>query len=205
MILGVTGGIACGKSTVTELFRAEGATIVSADELARESVRSGSAVLQELVACFGSEILRADGELDRSRLAERVFVDPVARADLNRITHPAIAALAVARLRELRRQGIPLIVYEAPLLFEAGAENRVDAVLVVTAGEAQQLARLASRDGLDAPAARARIAAQFPLADKVARADYVIDNSGPLADTAAQVRMLYRRLQGQAEAVCDQE
>lgn len=199
MILGVTGGIACGKSTVTELFRAAGATIVSADELARVIVSPGSAVMEELAASFGPEIVRADGELDRPRLAAQVFADAAARAELNRITHPAIAALAEARLRELQSQGIPLIVYEAPLLYEAGAEGRVDAVAVVTASEAQQLARLVARDGLDATAAQARIAAQLPLAAKVARADYVIDNSGPLAATAAQVQALYSRLMGEGE------
>jgi len=195
MILGITGGIACGKSTVTEFFRAEGATIVSADELAREVVRPGSDVLQALVAVFGPEILRPDGELDRPTLAARIFADPAARAKLNRITHPAIAARAEARLQELRRQGVPLIVYEAPLLFEAGAEHRVDAVLVVTIDEEEQLARLVERDGLDLPAARSRIAAQLPLAEKVARADYVIDNSGTLDATSAQVRTLWQELQ----------
>lgn len=196
MILGVTGGIACGKSTVTEFFRAEGAAIVSADALAREIVRSGSPVLAQLVAYFGAEILRTDGELDRPLLAARIFADPGARAELDRITHPAIAALAEERLDALRRQGVPLIVYEAPLLFEAGAEQRVDAVLVVAASEEAQLARLADRDGLAVADARARIAAQLPLAVKVARADYVIDNSGTLASTATQVKELCQELRG---------
>lgn len=196
MILGVTGGIACGKSTVTELFRAEGAAIVSADALAREIVRSGSPALAQLVAYFGAEILRTDGELDRPLLAARIFADPGARAELDRITHPAIAALAEERLDALRRQGVPLIVYEAPLLFEAGAEQRVDAVLVVAASEEAQLARLADRDGLAVADARARIAAQLPLAVKVARADYVIDNSGTLASTATQVKALCQELRG---------
>lgn len=196
MILGVTGGIACGKSTVTELLRGEGATIVSADELAREVVSPGSPVLAELVAYFGTEIMRADGELDRPRLAAQIFADPAKRRELNRITHPAIAALAEVRLSELRRQGVPLVIYEAPLLFEAGAEHRVDAVLVVSVSDREQLVRLMTRDNLSATDARARIAAQFPLAAKVARADYIIDNSGTLESTAAQVKALYRELLG---------
>jgi len=196
MILGVTGGIACGKSAVTELLRAEGAIVVSADELAREAVSPGSPVLAELVAYFGAEILRTDGELDRPRLAARIFADPAKRLELNRITHPAIAALADERLNVLRRQGVSLIVYEAPLLFEAGAEQRVDAVLVVSASEGEQLARLMARDNISAADAHARIAAQLPLAAKIARADYVIDNSGTLASTAAQVKALCRELRG---------
>lgn len=196
MILGVTGGIACGKSTVTELLRGEGAAIVSADELAREVVSPGSPVLAELVAYFGAEIMRADGKLDRPRLAAQIFADPAKRRELDRITHPAIAALAEERLSELRRLGVPLVVYEAPLLFEAGAEQRVDAVLVVSVSDREQLARLMTRDNLSATDARARIAAQFPLAVKVARADYVIDNSGTLESTAAKVTALYRELLG---------
>ena len=178
LILGVTGGIASGKSLVVETFRALGALVVSADELAREAVRPGSETLHRLVGQFGREILLADGTLDRKGLAERVFADARARAALNRITHPAIAALAEQRLRELARHGGGLVVYEAPLLFEAGAEKRVDAVLVVRIDERLQLERLMRRDGLTEGQARARIAAQMPQTEKVARADYVIDNSG---------------------------
>jgi dephospho-CoA kinase len=194
MILGVTGGIASGKSTVTRMLRELGAAVVSADELAREAVRSGSATLRRLVERFGSGILLADGTLDRKSLAARIFADPQAREALNRITHPAIAALAAERLRELTRRGERLIVYEAPLLFEAGADKRVDAVLVVRLDERLQLGRLMARDGLDEAQARARIAAQMPQGEKVARADYVVDNSGTPEQTARQVRELYTRL-----------
>jgi dephospho-CoA kinase len=197
-VLGVTGGIASGKSTVTRLLRALGAAVVSADELAREAVRPGSPALRQLVERFGAEILQADGTLDRRAMAGRVFSDAAARSTLNSITHPAIAALAQERIGALRRQGAPLIVYEAPLLFEAGAEKRVDAVLVVTLDERLQVARLMARDGLDEAQARARIAAQIPQAQKAARADYVIDNSGPPEATEAQVRQLLARLTGAA-------
>lgn len=194
MVLGITGGIACGKSTVTALFGKLGAVVVSADQLAREAVVPGSATLQALTERFGCRILQADGTLDRAALAARVFSDPQARADLNRITHPAIAALAEKRLAALRERHPSLVVYEAPLLFEAGAERRVDAVLVVSASEDQQMARLMARDGLDESEARARIAAQLPLAEKVRRADFVIDNSGSEEATARQVRELFTRL-----------
>jgi dephospho-CoA kinase len=194
LILGLTGGIASGKSLVAETFRSLGALVLSADELAREAVRPGSEALARLVGRFGPEILQVDGSLDRKLLAERVFTDARAREALNRITHPAIAALAEKRLRELSLRGEALVIYEAPLLFEAGAERRVDAVLVVRIDEGLQRERLMRRDGLSERQACARIAAQMPQAEKVARADYVVDNSGSPAATAEQVRQLFRKL-----------
>ena len=168
--------------------------MVSADELAREAVLPGSETLNRLVGQFGREILQADGALDRKALAERVFTNAGAREALNRITHPAIAALAEKRLQELSQQAGRLVVYEAPLLFEAGAEKRVDAVLVVRIDEPLQIERLLRRDGLTEEQARARIAAQMPQAEKVARADYVIDNSGSPEATAEQVKKIFRQL-----------
>lgn len=193
MILGVTGGIATGKSTVTRALAELGAAVVSADEVARDVVRPGP-VLEQLVKRFGTRILLPDGTLDRRTLGDIVFADAAARADLNGIMHPAIIAEVERRLAELTRRQVPLIVYEAPLLFEAGGEKRVDAVLVVLADPPGQLARLVARDGRGEADARARIAAQLPLADKVARADYLIDNSGSPEETSAQVNALYRHL-----------
>lgn len=195
MILGVTGGIASGKSTVARMFSELGAPLVSADQLARDVVAPGSATLDRLVERFGRGILLPDGHLDRKALGDLIFADPQARADLNRITHPAIADLAVRRLKELEQEPATLVVYEAPLLFEAGAESRVDAVLVVAVDEKQQLCRLQRRDGLDEEAARARIAAQMSLAEKVRRADYVIENSSTLSHLKDKVRALFDRLQ----------
>jgi dephospho-CoA kinase len=194
MILGVTGGIASGKTLVTQIFRSLGAAVVSADELAREVVAPGSPLLERLVQRFGPQILQESGELDRAALGARIFADPEARAALNAITHPAIAALAVSRLAELATAGWALIVYEAPLLYEAGAEGRVDAVLVVTVPEAVQLQRLVERDGLSEAAARERIAAQLPQAEKAARADFVIANDGTPGALRARVKALYARL-----------
>jgi len=194
LILGLTGGIASGKSLVAETFRSLGALVVSADELAREVVRPGSETLRRLVGQFGREILQADGSLDRKALSEKVFTDTGAREALNRITHPAIAALAEKRLQELSQQAGQLVVYEAPLLFEAGAERRVDAVLVVRIDEPLQLERLMRRDGLTEDQARARIAAQMPQPEKTARADYVIDNSGSPEETSEQVRKIFQEL-----------
>ncbi len=194
MVIGVTGGIATGKSAVVEQFRLLGASVVSADALAREVVAAGSETLRALVKRFGADILTAEGTLDRAALGKLVFSDPQAREALNRITHPAIARLAQQRIQALRNQGATLILYEAPLLFEAGAEKRVDAVLVVTVSETIQLQRLMARDGFSEDEARARIAAQMPLSEKVRRADFVLDNSGSLEAVSEQVKCLYPRL-----------
>jgi dephospho-CoA kinase len=194
LVLGVTGGIASGKSSVTAIFAELGAVVVSADQLAREAVAPGSPALSQLVAVFGPGILTADGELDREVLGRLVFADPTAREQLNAITHPAIARLAETRLHTLRESGAPLVIYEAPLLFEAGAGKRVDAVLVVTIDPALQQARLAERDHLGPGEAQARIGAHWPQAEKVARADFVIDNSGPPDETRRQVEALYGQL-----------
>jgi dephospho-CoA kinase len=194
LVLGLTGGIAAGKSSVAAIFAELGAVIVSADQLAREAVTPGSAALQALVAAFGPTILNAAGQLDRAQLGAVVFADPGARLRLNAITHPAIARLAEARLQALRGEEAALVVYEAPLLFEAGATGRVDQVVVVVAEPQIQVARLCARDQLDPAAARARIAAQWPQSAKVARADYVIDNSGPLAETRRHVVALHQQL-----------
>lgn len=195
MVLGITGGIAAGKSMAAAHFGTLGATVVSADNLAREAVAPGTPALQALVAQFGDAILH-DGSLDREALAAIVFADPASRETLNRITHPAIARLAEERLAALRVSGTPLVVYEAPLLFEAGAETRVDKVLVVTVTPEVQLARLMARSGLPRTAAVARIAAQMPQAEKAARADFVIDNSGTPEQLQQAVDRLYRQLVG---------
>ena len=191
MILGLTGSIASGKSTVANCFVECGGILVSADQLAREVVNPGSPTLARLVDIFGMGILTDGGSLDREFMAEKVFADPEARRKLESITHPAIAHLAECRLAELQKAPHDLIVYEAPLLFEAGAESRVDEVLVILVDPAVQLQRLLERDMLSETEARQRIVAQWPQADKVQKADYVIDNSGPLAQTRMMVEALY--------------
>ncbi|RMF47314.1 MAG: dephospho-CoA kinase [Deltaproteobacteria bacterium] len=193
MVLGITGNIASGKSRVAARFGELGAAVVSADQLAREAVAPGTAALAAIVRRFGQAILRDDGSLDRQKLGGLVFADSEARRQLESITHPAIARLAEERLMRLRGTR-KLIVYEAPLLFEAGAEGRVDRVLVVTAEEEVRLARLMDRDGLDRRAALQRIRAQLPQEQKAVRADYVIDNSGDWQECCRQVDALWREL-----------
>lgn len=194
LVLGLTGTIAAGKSSIAALFAELGAVVVSADQLARKAVAPGSAALPALVEAFGPALVDAAGALDRDRLAQIVFANPVARARLNAITHPAIARLAEARLQELRAHHVPLVVYEAPLLFEAGADQRVDLVLTVTIDPLVQRQRLAERDGLTPAELQERIGAQWSQAEKVARADFVIDNSGNLAATRQMVIALYQHL-----------
>ncbi len=194
MVLGLTGGIASGKSTVAGCFAELGAAVVSADMLAREVVNPGSPVLEELVNVFGQRILTEQGSLDRVALAKQVFADPAARLRLEKITHPAIAHLSECRLAELRRAPLSLIVYEAPLLFEAGAERRVDQVLVVLVEPQVQLERLRLRDGLSEEEAGRRIAAQWSQSDKVKRADFVIDNSGSPQQTRDMITALYKHI-----------
>ena len=196
MILGVTGNIASGKSSVCRELARRGALVVDADQLAREVVEPGSPVLEQLVRGFGEDILKPDGSLDREYLGELVFSDPVARQRLNAIIHPAIAALSTQRLQQLCDTA-PLVIYEAPLLYEVGAEARVDKVMLVTIDPEVQLARLMERDGLDEKSARQRIAAQMPQEQKAARADYLVDNSASREETSAQIERLWPLLMGE--------
>ncbi len=194
MVLGLTGGIASGKSFVADCLVESGAILVSADELAREVVNPGSPTLAKLVEAFGLDILTESGNLDRGIMAQKVFADPTARHKLESIVHPAIAHLAECRLEDLKKLPHDLIVYEAPLLFEAGAEGRVDQVLVVIVSPETQMKRLLERDEIGETEAMQRIAAQWPQADKVQRADYVIDNSGSKEQTRLMVESLYHHL-----------
>ncbi len=197
MILGVTGGIACGKSTAVTMLAQAGAVVVSADELARRLVQPGSPVLRQLVERFGQRIVAADGSLDRPELGRIIFNDDAARRDLDAIMHPAIAALSrqeLERARQRAEAAATIVVYEAPLLFEAGAEERVDKVLVISVDEQIQLQRLMARDQCDENTARQRIAAHMAQKEKIRRADYVIDNSGDMVTLRRAVLELYRKL-----------
>lgn len=193
-IIGLTGGIASGKSTVSSCLRGLGAMVVDADVLAREAVAPGSEGLAAVVRAFGRDILAADGSLDRRRLGDIVFADQEARQRLNSIVHPYVRRRMHDEIEAAAAAHLPAIVLDVPLLFEGGLNKMCDEVWVVLADEAQQLQRLIARDNLDEAAARARIAAQWPLAAKAEQADVVIDNRGSLAVTEAQVRKEWARV-----------
>jgi dephospho-CoA kinase len=181
-VFGLTGGFATGKSSVVARLRARGVPVVEADVLAREVVEPETPGLAAVVQAFGSEMLGADGALDRKRLGKLVFGDSEARARLEALLHPLIRALQKTRLADFAARGEPLACYEAPLLVEVGLASELRPLVVVVASEAAQVARAKSRDGLDENATRARLAAQRSLDEKRALADYVIENTGSLAE-----------------------
>lgn len=193
-VIGLTGGIASGKSTVATMLRQLGAPVVDADELAREVVEPGKPALAEIAARFGEAVITADGRLDRERMGAIAFADDGARRALNAIIHPRIAEASQRAIAEKAAAGHAIVIYDAALLVENSIHHRLDGLIVVAAPDDIQIQRLIARDGIDEKAAKARLAAQLPLADKVAVADHVIDNSGDLERTRAQVHALWNEL-----------
>jgi dephospho-CoA kinase len=194
LLVGLTGGIATGKSTVSEILRGLGAVVLDADMLAREVVEPGQPALAAIVREFGPEVLTPEGRLDRKRVAAIVFRAPERRKTLEGITHPAIRDRFLARLAELEAQGYEgLVFWDAPVMIEAGGHKAMDRLVVVITDAATQLARAVGRDGDRADVER-RIANQLPLADKAALADHVIDNSGDRAATEARTREVFAAL-----------
>lgn len=177
-VVGLTGGIAAGKSTVARCFQALGVPVVDADKLAREAVAPGSPGLAEIIAVFGSEVLLPEGTLDRKALGARVFADPVLRAKLNAITHPRIAQLGAQQIAQHAAAGADYVLYEAALIVENNLHRAMHGLVVVSVDPVVQMARLLRRDGLSESEARARIEAQMPLEKKLEAASFVIDNSG---------------------------
>jgi dephospho-CoA kinase len=195
-VIGLTGGIASGKSAVARVLRELGAPVVDADELARQVVEPGQPAYQDIVREFGREVLAPDGTLDRRRLADIVFADDARRRRLGQITHPRIAQLAQAETAAHAARGAPIVVYEAALLVENGIHRALDGLIVVKATPEQQVARAAARDRTGADAARARLGSQLPLEAKLAVATHVIDNTGTPEETRRQVERLWRELAG---------
>jgi dephospho-CoA kinase len=192
-IIGLTGGIASGKSTVARILEGLGVVIIDADQLAREVVAPGEPAYLAIVAEFGEEILNADRNLDRRALGKIVFADPAARRRLELITHPAIASLADKKLAALREAGTPVVIYMAPLLIEAGVTSRVDEIWVVYADQETQVMRLMQRDGISRVEALQRLAAQMPMAEKCTYGKVVIDNRGTPEETERQVRDIWEK------------
>jgi dephospho-CoA kinase len=189
----LTGGIATGKSYCLAKFASFGVPVLDADKLAREAVVPGSPALAAVASRFGPTIMLPDGSLDRAALGRIVFTDRAARADLEAIVHPEVYrrisewfASAPAKTR--------LAIADVPLLFETGHNHDFDRVVVAACSAGEQMHRLVTRDGLSEADARARLNAQWPIEEKVARGDYVIRTDGTLADTDAQVKKIYEML-----------
>jgi len=201
LLVGLTGGIATGKSTVSELLRQLGCEIIDADRLARDVVEPEQPAWKQIVADFGRGVVNADGTLDRKKLGAIVFADPDRRKRLEAITHPAIRARFQARLDELAAQGFAgIVVFDAPVMIESGNYKNMDRLVVVVTDDATQAARLQERDGTDQAEGRRKIASQMPLAEKAKLADYVIDNSGAREATAAEVRRVFAALMADLKA-----
>jgi dephospho-CoA kinase len=194
-LVGLTGGIGTGKSTVAGMLRARGVPVIDADVLAREVVEPGQPALAEIQQVW-PQVLRPDGSLDRGKLGAVVFADPEARRRLEAITHPRIQERALAQARALAAAGHRLAFYEASLLVESGRHRQYDGLVVVTAPEEQQIARVAARDGRGRDAALARVRAQLPAEEKRRVATHLIDNAGDLAATERQVDALLVELSG---------
>lgn len=195
-VIGLTGGIASGKTAVSDILAQRGAVILDTDLIAREVVEPGQAAWKDIQTEFGAEMFLPDGRLDRERLGARVFADPVARERLNTITHPRIRETLMQRLDGLRASAAPppAAVLVVPLLFEKGLDAWVEESWVVDIPETLQRERLAARDGLAPDAVKARLDSQMSRADRLARATHVISNAGDRAALAAQVQALWQQM-----------
>ena len=201
LLVGLTGGIATGKSTVSALLRQLGCEIIDADLLAREVVEPGQPAWTTIVAEFGQDVLTGDGTLDRKKLGAIVFADPERRRRLEAITHPAIRERFQARLDELAEHGFTgIVVFDAAVMIESGNYKNMDRLVVVVTDEPTQMSRLQGRDGTDDAEGRRKIASQMPLSEKAKLADYVIDNSGDRHETAEQVRRVFAALMSELDA-----
>lgn len=195
-VIGLTGGIASGKSTVGRILRDFNVTVIDADQLSREVVAKGTPGLAAVVAEFGSEYLLEDGNLDRKKLGGLVFGDVAALSKLNNILHPRIACLAAERIEAAQDTKTPYVVYEAAILVEAGIYKTLSKLIVVAAEPELQVRRVMKRNGLTESEARDRLASQFPLAKKLEVADYVIHNDNDRAALLARTRVVHEKILG---------
>jgi dephospho-CoA kinase len=195
LLVGLTGGIASGKSTVAGMFRELGAQVVDADALVHELMEPEGEATPKIREAFGPGVIGPDGGVDRDALAKLVFEDEALRRELEAIVHPLVVETSQRRLSEAASlEGVELVIYDAALLFETGRHRDFERIIVVTLEPELQLARLMERDALDSASAGARIRSQLPLREKVEGAHHVIDNSGPWTETRRQVREVYETL-----------
>ena len=190
----VTGGIGTGKSVVLAELAACGAPVIDADVLVHDALRAGSTAVSEIRSRFGEAVISAGGDVDRSRLGAIVFQDDQARRDLEAILHPAVYRAIEAWMRAQEESGAPVAVAEIPLLYETGREGDFDCVVVTACDGEEQVRRAIGRSGTSEEDARQRIAAQWPLAEKVRRADFVIGTDGTVEQTRLQARSVWEAL-----------
>ena len=197
LVIGLTGGIASGKSTISNIFKEVGWPVIDADQTARQVVMPGSLGLEQIVSRFGSQVLQPVGTLDRAALGSMVFDDPQNLSDLDQIEHPLIMAAIDKQLAGFKKQGLPVVVLDVPLLFETRMDQECDLTVLAVVDRKTQLERLMKRDHCSKAAALKRINAQMPLEEKMRRADVTIDNNGSLAQTRLQVAKLVKRVSQQ--------
>lgn len=190
MIIGLTGSIATGKSTVSAMLKAKGYPIVDADEIARLVVEPGNPVLAKIATAFGADILREDGTLDRGKLGARIFNNEADRLALNGIIHPAVRSEMIRQKEQWLENGANTVIMDIPLLFESKLQSYVDRIIVVSAKPEIQLERLIARNNLSEEEANARIASQLPVIEKEKDADAVIHNNGTLRDAENQLEAI---------------
>jgi len=199
ILVGLTGGIATGKTTVANMFMRCGAVVIDADALAREVVRPGKPAWREIVNTFGRNVLNPDGSINRQTLGHIAFGSRVKLRLLERIIHPRVARLQAQLTRQAaRKTPDAVVIYDVPLLFEAGIDKRFDKTIVVTADRKKQIARLRTRNGLTRAVALQRIRSQMPLSKKARKADYLLDGSLSKSVLRRTVRQLYRTLRALA-------
>ncbi len=205
LIVGLTGGVASGKTVVSEVLRDEGAYIIDADQIARELVQPHRPAWSEIVRGFGKDILQEDGSIDRKKLADRVFADPEQRKLLNQILHPLITGEMDRRAREIGQEDPEaIVVIDAPLLIEVGYHRRMDKLMVVASTQTEQIERLKVRDGISSEEALRILSAQMPVEEKVKLADFVIRNEGSLAEVRERAKEVFRELRKIALQKTDQ-
>lgn len=198
LVIGLTGNIAAGKSSVARHYAEWGATLIDADALARKAVAPGTSALRAITARWGAAVLGPDGTLDRAALRRMVFADAAERAALDAMVHPEVARLRAAAVEAARAREEKMVVCDIPLLFEAGLTDTVDAIVLVDAPRAVRLHRLMRDRGLDETEAAAMIDAQWPSEPKRARADWIIENNGTTAELEAHARTVFNALTARA-------
>jgi dephospho-CoA kinase len=196
--VGLTGGIACGKTVVRELLAVRGALTIDADVIVHQLMAAGTDLTRRIGEAFGSDVLSADGSVDRTKLGRLVFSDSSARSKLNALVHPDVIREEKRLLREAEGRGVGIAVVDAALMIEAGTYRDYDKLLVVHCPRALQLERLAMRDALSPAEAARRVDAQMPVEEKKPYADFLIDTSGSLADTERQAQEVWEKLRRHA-------